>query len=82
MVFERFSGLLLTGTEIRPERWDNLTEAAKAMPGVYSHTLSFLAGPNPFLFSLSLYLAHSWCTHRPPRMYRVPVLSSRVSVLS
>ncbi|KAJ7125383.1 cytochrome P450 [Mycena epipterygia] len=30
----------------RPERWDNIPEAAQAMPGVWAHLLTFLAGPH------------------------------------
>ncbi|KAF8604786.1 cytochrome P450 [Ceratobasidium sp. AG-I] len=30
--------------EFRPERWDNLPEAAKGMPGVWNHLLTFLHG--------------------------------------
>ncbi|KAG8696935.1 hypothetical protein FRC09_008187 [Ceratobasidium sp. 395] len=31
-------------TEFRPERWDNLPEAAKAMPGVWGHLMTFIQG--------------------------------------
>ncbi|KAG8703083.1 hypothetical protein FRC09_004363 [Ceratobasidium sp. 395] len=30
--------------EFRPERWDNLPEASKAMPGVWGHLMTFLVG--------------------------------------
>ncbi|KAF8604787.1 cytochrome P450 [Ceratobasidium sp. AG-I] len=30
--------------EFRPERWDNLPEAAKDMPGVWSHLMTFIHG--------------------------------------
>jgi cytochrome P450 len=28
----------------RPERWENIPEAVKAIPGVFSNLLTFLAG--------------------------------------
>ncbi len=28
-----------------PDRWDNLPEAVKSLPGVYANTLTFSAGP-------------------------------------
>jgi hypothetical protein len=28
-----------------PDRWDNLPEAVKALPGLYANTLTFSAGP-------------------------------------
>ena len=28
-----------------PDRWDNLPEAASQLPGLFSNTLSFSAGP-------------------------------------
>ncbi|KAG9128435.1 hypothetical protein FRC07_012543 [Ceratobasidium sp. 392] len=31
-------------TEFRPERWDNLPEAAKTMPGVWGHLMTFIQG--------------------------------------
>ncbi|KAJ7059756.1 cytochrome P450 [Mycena amicta] len=31
--------------EFRPERWENIPDAAKAIPGVYSNLMIFLAGP-------------------------------------
>ncbi|CAK5271976.1 unnamed protein product [Mycena citricolor] len=30
--------------EFRPERWDNVPEAVKAIPGVWAHQMTFLAG--------------------------------------
>jgi cytochrome P450 len=29
---------------LRPERWENIPETAKAIPGVYSNLLAFIAG--------------------------------------
>ncbi|KAJ7143819.1 cytochrome P450 [Mycena epipterygia] len=40
----------------RPDRWDNIPEAAQAMPGVWANLLTFLAGPHNcigFRFSLA-----------------------------
>ena len=40
----------------RPERWEDLPDAVQGMPGVYSHMLSFLAGPHAcigFRFSVA-----------------------------
>ena len=28
-----------------PDRWDNLPEAVKSLPGAYANTLTFSAGP-------------------------------------
>jgi hypothetical protein len=28
-----------------PDRWDNLPEAVKSLPGLYANTLTFSAGP-------------------------------------
>ena len=30
---------------LSPDRWDNLPEAVKSLPGVYANTLTFSAGP-------------------------------------
>ncbi|CAK5266464.1 unnamed protein product [Mycena citricolor] len=32
--------------EFRPDRWNNLPEAVHAIPGVWAHQLTFLAGPH------------------------------------
>lgn len=32
--------------DFKPERWDNLPEAIKDMPGVWSHLMTFIHGPN------------------------------------
>ncbi|KAJ6509099.1 cytochrome P450 [Mycena vulgaris] len=32
--------------EFKPERWDHLPEAVKAIPGVWSHLMTFFAGPH------------------------------------
>ncbi|CAK5282709.1 unnamed protein product [Mycena citricolor] len=32
--------------EFRPDRWDNLPDAVHAIPGVWAHQLTFLAGPH------------------------------------
>ena len=29
----------------RPDRWDNLPDAAKALPGLYSNLMTFSVGP-------------------------------------
>ncbi|KAK7687003.1 hypothetical protein QCA50_009502 [Cerrena zonata] len=31
--------------DFRPERWDDLPEAVKSIPGIYSHILTFIGGP-------------------------------------
>ena len=33
-----------------PDRWDNLPEAVKSLPGVYANTLTFSAGPRVSYF--------------------------------
>ncbi|KAJ7323280.1 cytochrome P450 [Mycena albidolilacea] len=33
-------------TEFKPERWDHLPEAVKAIPSVWSHLMTFFAGPH------------------------------------
>jgi hypothetical protein len=30
---------------LSPDRWDNLPEAVKSLPGLYANTLTFSAGP-------------------------------------
>ncbi|KAI0267369.1 cytochrome P450 [Gloeopeniophorella convolvens] len=42
--------------EFKPERWENLPETVAGMPGIWSNTLSFLAGPHAcigYRFSLA-----------------------------
>ncbi|KAI0692278.1 cytochrome P450 [Cytidiella melzeri] len=42
--------------EFKPERWENLPDAVKAVPGVYGNLLSFLGGPRAcigYRFSLA-----------------------------
>ncbi|KAJ7775381.1 cytochrome P450 [Mycena metata] len=42
--------------EFKPERWDHLPEAVKAIPSVWSHLMTFFAGPHNcigFRFSLA-----------------------------
>ena len=43
--FSSLSGLLKLLLGYRPDRWDDLPEAAKAQPGLYSNLMSFSAGP-------------------------------------
>jgi hypothetical protein len=33
-----------------PDRWDNLPEAVKSLPGLYANTLTFSAGPRVRFF--------------------------------
>ena len=45
-VFFSFLGRILKSfLGDRPDRWDDLPEAAKAQPGLYSNLMSFSAGP-------------------------------------
>ena len=37
-----------------PDRWDNLPEAVKSLPGIYANTLTFSAGPRVRYFSYIL----------------------------
>ncbi|VDB95826.1 unnamed protein product [Peniophora sp. CBMAI 1063] len=42
--------------EFKPERWDHLPQETSAMPGIYNHLLTFLAGPHAcigFRFALA-----------------------------
>jgi hypothetical protein len=34
-----------------PDRWDTLSDAAKAQPGVYANVMTFSAGPRVCFFS-------------------------------
>ncbi|KAJ6467583.1 cytochrome P450 [Mycena vitilis] len=43
-------------TEFKPERWEKIPDAASAIPGVWAHLMTFLAGPHNcigFRFSLA-----------------------------
>jgi hypothetical protein len=35
---------------LSPDRWDNLPEAVKSLPGIYANTLTFSAGPRVRFF--------------------------------
>jgi len=39
------SGLFNSFLGYRPDRWDNLPDAVKTQPGLYSNLMSFSAGP-------------------------------------
>ena len=39
------SGSLKSFLSCRPDRWDNLPDAAKAQPGLYSNLMTFSVGP-------------------------------------
>jgi hypothetical protein len=42
---------------LSPDRWDNLPEAVKSLPGLYANTMSFSAGPRVRFFC---YFARLW----------------------
>ena len=35
---------------LSPDRWDNLPEAVKSLPGLYANTMTFSAGPRVRFF--------------------------------
>ena len=53
---------ILTPPFLRPERWEHPPEAISAIPGVWSHLLTFLGGPHAcigYRFSLVEYVTLS-----------------------
>ena len=46
--------LIVDPSPSSPDRWDNLPEAVTSLPGLYSNTLTFSAGPRVRFFSPTL----------------------------
>ena len=69
--------LKFTGS--RPDRWDDLPDAAKAQPGLYSNLMSFSAGPRVSNLPHHCHVRVSPCIRSPALVCDSRLLKSRSS---